>query len=385
MHRQNHTNLTKGEHQSSGAILINKKSEVSVKKPHEDVLSMLMFFRPPPPSYPHVRSLTAEDQLAEQVDDFRFRLNDVSKHGLGSPHLTPGILEGNVQVALRFIQKNYSHKEPRRTGEPYDIHSDRIFLRGIQQLHHATNPDQAEAVATSLLARILHDEAESDSKESDKAFNITTPHPHDSQNRCYLSTKGIKGTYEIHLPKTQRNILMRQIEALTIPAELENRTDNNGETTERQINHLLAVAREIASEYGPLEAYLTLRAKIDDRIDNLLTYFEGRDSNKESTKGDLLKKLTSTKKYFSKVETEAAQYLDSYQAINPTKNSDFIRSLQATDLSVVEIADALQNAKSYDELFKQQINEAKKNQANSTKLGSFHKFLIPLQKSHHIQ
>jgi hypothetical protein len=379
MYKSNHKCPSICERILSTSEFSNFNGEVSITKPRDEIRSLILFFRPPYPYYSSPRGQTSQDRFLDEQVDFRKRLQALVKtDSISSPFFQEGEIESmrsNIFTALRFIEKGYSHKDKRRTGEPYDMHSIRVFLRGVPSLHMATSKKEAQSISTALLARIFHDEAENDDKEKNKNFTLTPPSPNDAKNICHVYTKDLKGSYDLSLAQKNRDLLLLEIEALTMPPNPEGKV-RNGEATEEQIIHLLDKAEIIADQYSPLDAYLTLRAKIDDRIDNLITYFEGHDKNKDNTKVGLQKKIGETIKYFKIVEEASHKYLDCYIQEDPDKHSILAAELVKNEVSVVDVCNSLLVAKGFNKLFQKQI-EIMQGGYDSSKLGIFAQFLIP--------
>ena len=132
------------------------------------------------------------------------------------------------------------------------------------------------------------------------------------------------------------------------------------EKTEAQIQHLLEKAKTIADDpdFGAFEAYQTLRIKLDDRIDNVLTYYQVKDAN---GKEDLRIKLQETILYFKEVEQKAKEYFSIYQKEIKSKFSeDVLIPTSETMESVVWFCYYLLRGGTYDDFLSETIETERK-------------------------
>ena len=281
-------------------------------------------------------------------------------------------LQHNILTTIRYIEKGYRKEEPRRTGEPYHIHPLRIFLRGVNLINaigdtSRLSENERSSIYISLLSRILHDE-----NEDGRNLNIQ----HTSlENVHEISAPIIGGSFLLKMTDKQKILLQNEVNALSFPDFLKGKT-KNGNGTNQQIARLLNMAEELYirnGAQGALDAYLTLRTKIDDRIDNILTYFEGSTKTKVSTNVKLHKKISETIHYFTVVEQIAQQYLEKYCLTNPM----LAESLQSTSESAVGLCESLLSAGGYDALFEGQLLVESKRLTSDQRKSLVPEFLIP--------
>jgi hypothetical protein len=261
----------------------------------------------------------------------------------------------NCLEAIECIKDGYSmlptEKAFRRTGEPTHIHSLRIFLRGIEEFSQ-TEPMQHSVFYTSLLARIFHD-----AKEDLRNLSITPRtmgsdnlHPDNSNvpREYILHFENSPRDYRLVLTPSEVRLLRLQINAVSVPKGVD-KIDEGEIKTKKQIRHLLNVVKTINEEFGPLAAYLTLRIKIDDRIDNVSTYYHIENIN---TLMRLIKKLDETENHFGGVEEQALSYFQQY---NARRSYDEFTGFQPAVESAIQLCKNLRSRGGYDELFAAQI------------------------------
>ena len=164
-----------------------------------------------------------------------------------------------------------------------------------------------------------------------------------------------------------------QINALSIPPEIENMTDKK-QKSEKQIEHLLSESEKIAKEFGPFEGYQTLRIKLDDRIDNVLTYYS---LNGENSKEKLREKLEETIQLFRKVEHYAKAYFNEYKKFELYNTSIPLPQVDS-DESVVALCYYLLRGGTYQEFLEEPLEKAREklNGVRRANLGSLYHNLI---------
>lgn len=336
---------------------------ISGRKPETPLLLMMLYFKPP-------SSTQIEHSVQEETADFneRFRkmLEDLRNgENLGNKDRFPDYM-ANITTAVRFNEKEEYGKEKRRTGEPVYIHFERVFLRGLHDMLPVI-PEHASVVYTSFLSRFFHD-----SKEDLRDFSITLLENGNITNTYEISHKGAKSRYFLQLTPDEKDLLEMQIEALTIPKEFSGKT-KNGNGAKEQMNHLLGVVGDIRFKFGNLAAHLTLRIKIDDRLDNLMTYFK---SNSVFTKDRLYNKLDEVLTLFPNIEQSAHDYFKEYIATFPLEN----KQQEPNGESAVLFCQELMERRSYTNLLKHHlIKEVKPKQKDETQnfLKDFHLPTLP--------
>lgn len=289
--------------------------------PSCEVLDMILFFKTPG-IVPRAYSTQTHRMMQLQTDegDFIKKVRRrVSHAGFGrfatseARQITSQSFI-NINRAVDLIKDEYAD-EKRRTGEHTYIHPMRVFMRGNIETDHI-GLDNHETYHTTLLTRLLHD-AQEDLQKRNFAiklngrtqFCIPELWINKTMQSFSISFDGQKKQYEFVLEKKQYELFRMQLDALTIPKEVDTLPDSY-EKTQKQIEHLLQKTQEIYQEFGPFAAYETLRIKIDDRIDNVSTYFALGNTH-DATK--LKAKLIETILSFGTVEELAKKYFDLFR------------------------------------------------------------------------
>jgi hypothetical protein len=204
-----------------------------------------------------------------------------------------------------------------------------------------------------------------DAKEDVKEFSIRFVEEGVGTNKYELDFKGSNSTNYLELTPKEKDLLEMQLTALSFDSGLD------GRGTQKQIQNLLTVTESIDEAYGPLAAYLTLRIKIDDRIDNSSTYYRNKQVN---TKEGLNRKLAETVEYFREVEERAHHYYAQYIKQDPHKRD----TLHASPRSAVKLCVDLKAYGGYEKLFGVQIASALLDKGVAAEEDDFlHEFLIP--------
>lgn len=221
-------------------------------------------------------------------------------------------LQENIEVAKNIVIDGCGDKK-RRTGEHVFIHPLRVFLRGFSA-NWEIGLDQQSTYSTTLIARVLHD-----AQEDFTNFKITHEVDYEySDPQLFIDKKigifrvtfGDNPTgYILKMEHNEADLLQMQLNALSVPKEIDELPDGVVKS-HKQIKHLLSVTKQIRKKHGPMAAYQTLRVKLDDRIDNVSTYFQMGDIN---PKGKLFDKLMETISFFADVEEQAKRYFSEYQ------------------------------------------------------------------------
>ena len=288
----------------------NKSPETpfSNRAPQPNIQAMILFFRPPlKAGIPN----QAIDFLQETAT-FEAKFDSTIKNAITNP-----IMAANMSLASACMAEGYEKSEmkTRRTGEPTYLHSLRVFLRGLSEL---PNIDSASTSIfhVSLLARILHD-----AQEDFKGYKIDEVSGAPDTYSIHLGDTKWGYSYKLTLTPNEKKLLDMQVNALSAPENTEKnrKTDN----THLQMAHLMTETRKIYDVFGPLAAYLTLRAKIDDRIDNVFTYYE---TEHPSSKNEKMAKLTETLLHFHNIENQALRYRNEY--IKDSKELSYLFSVR---------------------------------------------------------
>ena len=287
-----------------------RSSPIDGHKPELPLLLMVLYFKPPGVQVCH--------DVARETADFKSRYEamiNIMKDDTGQE--TDERYKdyiANIESATHFVESHDFGKQKRRTAEPTNVHFERIFLRGVKDKLPVRKED-ASIVYTSLLARLLHD-----SKEDLTDFSIYLYDGADDinvkTNTYEINYRNQKGRFFLQLTPDEKELLDMQIDALTIPKRFKGKT-KNGNGAKEQMNHLLGVAEDIRFRFGNLAAHLTLRIKIDDRLDNLMTYFK---SNSVFTEDRLYNKINEALTLFPNIEQSAYDYFKEYIADFPLKN-----------------------------------------------------------------
>jgi hypothetical protein len=336
-----------------------EKPKMNNIAPGPNVAAMILFYKPPQlalPSEVQIDSNRVSQAIRHNTKAFDSKINRVFKK-MSESDESHKIYISNMKSATRFIIEAYKGKE-RRTGEPKYIHSMRVFLNGLQEGNQA-DASQSSLVYTSLLARILHD-----AKEDVKEFSIRFVEEGVGRNKYELDFKGSNSSSYLDLTPNEKELLEMQLTALSFDSGPE------GRGTENQIQNLLEVTESIYETFGPLAAYLTLRIKIDDRIDNSSTYYRNKHVN---TKEGLNRKLAETEKYFREVEHRAHLYHEQYIAQDKHTRD----SLHPSRRSAVKLCADLRAHGGYEKLFGLQISSALLGENESEEDDLLHEFLIP--------
>jgi len=330
---------------------------INGKKPAMPLLLMMLYFKPPTPQEGH--------DVSRETTDFNRRykemLANIKREKVPEKSERYPDYVANIEEATRFVEKEEFGRQPRRTEEPVYIHFKRVFLRGMQDMLSVAAKHES-VVFTSLLARLLHD-----SKEDVENFSISLFEEGQNTNTYEFSYKNAKIRYFLQLTPEEKGLLDMQINALTIPKKFKGKT-KNGNGAREQVEHLLGVAEEIRTKYGTLAAHLTLRIKIDDRFDNLMTYFK---SNSMYAKDKLYAKLQEVLTLFPAIEQAAYDYFQEYIMAYPLKDNQQYPNGE----SAVQFCNKLLEMGSYDALLGHHIKiNGALNQSggNSTPLSGFH-------------
>ncbi len=287
----------------------------------------------------------------------------------------------NVETSISLIIDGCSikpDKKNRRTGESTFIHALRTFVRGNSELNYI-GMGQRPLHYTTLLARILHD-----AQEDFDGFKLTL----EGSTSYKVTFDKQKEPYYLYLKPTEAKLLQMQLDAVSIPPEIAALPDGL-DKSDAQIRHLLEKTKEIYTykeldekgdvkfKFGALEAYQTLRIKLDDRIDNVLTYYAG---NGPDHKEKLKAKLQETILFFREVEHQAKKYFGEYKQTVLERSSREIPVPQSDSTeSIVAFCYYLLYGGSYEDFFEESIEKVRTLARENLKLSlsTFTKFLIP--------
>lgn len=322
-----------------------------------------------PSTHLHERELQlAEQKFMKKIDHFPipkseaeglepWEQNEFNRLSINYKYAKDAVIEGSAM----------KEKDNRRTGESYYIHPLRIFLRGIASMS-TVRPKERSVFHVSLLARLFHD-----AKEDLTQFTIQ---PYNKEKRESEITKyavRFKNKPDpsfLYLTPREKRLLDLQLEALTIPPEVEG-IKNKTEKTQKQIAHLLHYVDKIyhSPDGGAYAAYQTLQIKLEDRLDNLLTYYDSKNNktNKKNTKENLFDKCRETIQFFRAVEKQAEVYH------SEAGGEDYIQVQKSKYESVVRLCYYILLGASYDDIV-QYGDTTEINIANGTK------FTIPFRR-----
>lgn len=297
----------------------------------------------------------------------------------------------NVRTSISLIIDGCSikpGKEKRRTGESTFIHALRTFVRGNSELSYI-GMGQRSLHYTTLLARILHDAQEDFDGFKMTLENPTSDNPNRDQSvlRYKVTFDKQKKPYYLYLRPDEAKLLQMQLDAVSVPPEIAQMPDGF-EKSEAQVQHLLTKTNEIYNykevgendqvqfKFGAIEAYQTLRIKLDDRIDNVLTYYAG---NGPDHKEKLKDKLQETILFFREVEQQAKKYFTEYKQIVFKRSSRDVPVPQSDSTeSIVAFCYYLLYGGSYENFFQESIKKVAQGQKNmKLDIDIFTKFLIP--------
>jgi len=313
-------------------IIVNHHERGILQEPTPPVERFLLFLNT------HTDSTDSSPlNIQDETLNFERRLNILFKQSVNL-NPTNKVLFDNIIGAVSYIKSAYDDKL-RRTGEPSYMHPLRVLVRGLAELP-SEGPQNMSTLGVSLLSCILHD-----AKEDFKDFSISLLQgPGEDVHQLLPSHSEVP--YLLHLTPGEKRLLDMQIEACTIPPDIDNSLPSL-KTTAIQINHLLDMSIQISEEFRPFAAYQTLLVKIRDRVDNVCTHYE-RGSEDDGKK--LRKKLLETILYFSDLEIEALCYSRKAELTLPERR-----------VSAVALCRSLINAEGYNKLFLPQIEEYRKN------------------------
>lgn len=354
-----------------------KEVELNNSPPTKDVQRMILFFKPAgrAPNNENIDFLNEEVEFTNKMRLYPW-VTDAPHQETSDKEEQLNRSKYNVKSAIGIIKDGYKDMKPRRSGESKFIHSLRVFIRGTSELSHI-GLSQLSPLYTSLLTRILHD-AKEDLGEFVIKFRRT------GRSTRAMSDKKFVGEYEVtfneqtkpsnqflYLTAEEFNLLQMQIDAVSVPSEVESMEDGNLKT-EAQINHLLGKTAEIYKRHGGLAAYQTLRIKLDDRIDNLLTYYEmGNENSKEKYRA----KLHETIIFFREVEEMAKRYFAKFSSdYEHSTGKDIPFPYSDTLESVVRFCYFLLYGGGYNEVLK---NNIARSMEESKQNINFSQFLIP--------
>ncbi len=225
----------------------------------------------------------------------------------------------NFLSGIQALLEGYQG-EKRWTGEGKWVHSTRVFLRLASNIL----PKDAKTLRIayiSYLGALLHD-----AREDFEGFEITSV----DENYAVLkfNKKGDNHEFNLFLNQEEVELLNLQLDAVSTPDEPNGNGETPQEKAQRQFDHLHTVTEVIRQKYGPLNAFYTLRMKVEDRLDNLCTYWKKNILEQMSPpdREKLIRKLAETMSYFKAIEPLAAQYYAQSDAVTKPYAAEMLSS-----------------------------------------------------------
>ncbi|PIY69012.1 hypothetical protein COY90_02865 [Candidatus Roizmanbacteria bacterium CG_4_10_14_0_8_um_filter_39_9] len=305
---------------TEGRLNFPEQNLVDGTAPSLDVQRMILFLKPPL-AYPN------ESPIQFQVEEQRL-LHKLMVHplvvGNGPKRSTEqseqvGRSRQNITTAIKILEGGFGEKK-RRTGEKYTIHPLRVFARGALELNHI-GLNHLSLFNTSSLTRILHD-----CKEDFRNFTITKTGERVIADDSVVLQKTINtysvtfkdqppgDEYILEMEPQEMELFDLQMNAVSIPPHVQ-QMKNGDEKTKAQVNHLFTNVIKINKLFGSMAAYQTLKIKLDDRTDNIFTYFDAPGSG--NSKDKFQAKLHETILFFTEVEKASQKYFEVFAASLP--------------------------------------------------------------------
>lgn len=375
--RYHNAYISMAQAMSENKLNFNEENLVNNTPPLNDVQRMILFNKPP------FKYSTINDDIQFRIEEDRFIQKVKSYPRYEATISTYSEKEqikrsnSNINTLFDMIVDGFG-EEKRRTGESYFIHPMRIFMRGNSELPE-TARSHFSIYNTSLLARLLHD-----CKEDFTNFKIVPGEKRTVQDdslqfkRDLISYKIMFGeptnmhVYTIELEPNEMKLLELQLDALSIPEVVKAMPDGYAKS-KKQIDHLLMKSAKIYKEISPIAAYHTLRIKLDDRIDNILTYYNS--GHEKSTTIKLKAKLEETIIFFREVAKAARFCFDQFKSSVPEEARSKIKlPLSDSAESIIFFCYYLLRGGTYEEILSNNITRAREKEQKGMYFGDF---LIP--------
>jgi hypothetical protein len=146
-----------------------------------------------------------------------------------------------------------------------------------------------------------------------------------------------------------------QLNAVSILRAVKQMDDSEAKTR-IQIEHLLSETEKIYKQFGAFAANQTLRIKIDDRTDNVLTYYATGNKNPLEK---LRAKLHETIRFFREVELRAKKYYSEYiNKVRLASERNLSYPQSETAESIVHFCYYLLMGGTWDEFFAEYLDKA---------------------------
>lgn len=334
-----------------------ENDRLMLQTPNPEVQTMILFFKPPSkrPGEHSIDFVGDEANFIEKMAFYPWN-SDMPFDRSTDTELLRARTRENIQVAVNIIREGCTiYGKKRRTGESTDVHSLRVLIRGNAELKNVGFSQHA-TLFTSSLARVLHD-----AQEDFDGFSIQPPDNmvmNDEIAYPYIvsyNNGALKNTYTLALTNKEAKLLQMQLDAVSIPREIK-QMDHGEVKTALQINHLLTKTEEIRAHFDEFAAYQTLRIKIDDRTDNVLTYYT---NGKENPLEKLRAKLQETIRFFRAVESRAKQYYFKYMSdVREASGRKIFYPQSDAAESIVHFCYYLLMGGTWDEMFAEYLDKA---------------------------
>lgn len=336
----------------------DKHDKLVLQTPNFDVQRMIIFFIPPfknPRTHP-IDFVGDEADFIEKVKLYPWR-SGMPSDSTTATELQRRRTRDNIQTATSIIRDGNAiyDSDGRRTGENTYIHSLRVLIRGNSELK-SVGFSQQTILFTSSLARVLHD-----AQEDFDGFQIAAPENVDLNDEITIYPYTVsydnadsKNIYTLSLTNKEAKLLQMQLNAVSIPREIKQMEDSE-EKTGLQIGHLLSETEKIYKQFGAFAAYQTLRIKIDDRTDNVLTYYA---TGKKNPLEKLRAKLHETIRFFRVVEKRAKLYYAQYiEEVRSTSGRKIRYPQSDTTESIVHFCYYLLKGGTWDEMYAEYLDK----------------------------
>ena len=274
----------------------------------------------------------------------------------------------NFQQAITALTKGYREQpidapDKRRTGENTWVHSLRTFLRTASEWIPRTEERYWNIYYVSYLASLLHDCREDKllfpQFQINKKQRISGPV---FEYGMSFSKNGEMLHFPLRMTDKEYDILNFQLEALESPEEaMKIHKTQPEESAYMQFEHLHHTVKRLLEKYpdrdGLLAAIFIYRIKIEDRLDNLYTYWTLNGSEKTDPaqlKRKKMKKIRETLTYFQRIEKSSKSLLEILLSSNG--QTSFREKYFAYLDSAVDFCYSTLLGASYDEIFGKSIN-----------------------------
>lgn len=301
----------------------------------------------------------------------------------------------NFQQAISALVNGYGMRlkdkaDLRRTGENTWIHPLRTLFTSAARWIPRPEEEKWWVIYTSYLSMLLHDCFED--QKFFPYFRIMKIKDGNGGINNYemtfrKNTNGIKTPkdlaeskllrFNLMLTKQEYEVLRIQLDGLTTPKEARAIHESQPEkSAEIQFTHLQQKADELIKKFpgdlGLYAAVYLLRDKIEDRLDNLKTYFTLGENNKpdlQKLKQKKIKKIWETLIYFEKIEKKVENLIlqileKNHFSGNPEHYLGFIES-------AVNYCYCLLLGGSSNEIYEQSINDFNRDWESAKKSSNF--------------